>query len=128
MTLLLDTHAVLWFWGGDPKLSATAQALILDPANHKLVSPASPREVAIKISRKKLDLRVPFRGFFPRHMAWSNFDWLPADDDHFAEVTALPFYHSDPFDRLIVAQALADRLPVVSIDPKLDPYGVDRRW
>ncbi len=59
MTLLLDTHAVLWFWWADPRLSATAMALICDPANRKLVSPATAWEVAIKVSLAKLDIGGP---------------------------------------------------------------------
>jgi PIN domain nuclease of toxin-antitoxin system len=64
MTFLLDTHTVLWFWWDDPRLSATARALICDPANRKLVSLASAWEVAIKVNLKKLDIGGPYRGFF----------------------------------------------------------------
>lgn len=128
MTLLLDTHTALWFWWNDPQLSATALALLTDPANRKPVSPASPWEVAIKVSLKKLDIGGSFRGFFPQQMQRTNFEWLQLTDDHFARVAELPHHHGDPFDRLIIAQALEDRLPVVSADAQFDAYGVDRRW
>jgi len=128
VTLLLDTHAVLWFWWDDPNLSRAAKALILDPANRKLVSPATPWEVAIKVSLKKLDIGGPYLGFFPQEMTRTNFDYLAATDSHLAALASLPFYHRDPFDRLIVAQALAERVPVVSGDTALDFYGVVRLW
>jgi PIN domain nuclease of toxin-antitoxin system len=73
VNLLLDTHTALWFWWNDPQLSATALAVICDPANRKLVSPASAWEVAIKVSLKKLDIGGPYRGFFPQHMLRNNF-------------------------------------------------------
>lgn len=128
MTLLLDTHAVLWFWWADPRLTAAATAAICDPAARKLVSPASAWEVAIKVSQKKLDIGGPYRGFFPQHMLRNNFEWLPIADDHLAIVTALPFHHKDPFDRLLAAQALAENIPLVSGDAAFDPYGVQRVW
>ena len=74
MTLLLDTNTVLWFWWDDPQLSATAKALICDPANRKLVSTATAWEVAIKVSLKKLDIGGPYRGFFHQHMVRNNFE------------------------------------------------------
>lgn len=128
MTILLDTHTVLWFWWDDPQLSATAKALILDPANRKLVSPASPWEVAIKVSLKKLDIGGPYLGFFPQQMARTNFDFLDMTDEHMAAIAALPFHHRDPFDRMIVAQAKTENMPVVSVDVAFDPYGVTRLW
>jgi PIN domain nuclease of toxin-antitoxin system len=128
VTLLLDTHAILWFWWADPQLSSTAMALIRNPANRKLVSPASPWEVAINVSLNKLDIGGPFRGFFPQHMNRTHFEWLPIIDDHFAVVTSLPFHHKDPFNRLLIAQALWENLPIVSGDVMFDPYGVRRLW
>jgi len=127
-TLLLDTHTVLWFWWDDPQLSAVAKALICDPANRKLVSIATPREVAIKVSRKKLDLGGTFAGFFDQHMIRTYFEWLPIATKHLNIVADLPFHHNDPFDRLIVAQALSEIIPIVSVDPQLEPYGVTRLW
>lgn len=128
MTLLVDTHAVLWYWWNDPLLSATAKALLDDPANRKLVSPATPWEVAIKVSTGKMNVGGPYRGFFPFNMTRSGFDYLPTTDDHLTVVAGLPRHHGDPFDRKIVAQALAENLSVVSADAALDPYGVTRLW
>ncbi len=98
MTLLLDTHAVPWFWWADPRLSATALALICDPANRKLVSPATAWEVAIKVGLSMLDIGGPYRGFFPQQMIRTNFERLPITDDHLAVVVSLPFHLKDPFD------------------------------
>ena len=128
MRLLLDTHVILWFWWNDPRLSAAAKALILDPANHKLVSPATPWEVAIKVNLGKLSIGGPYLGFFPQQMGRTNFDYLDVTDGHLAAVAGLPHYHRDPFDRLIVAQARVEAIPVVSVDAALDPYGVTRLW
>src|SRR3984957_2065111 len=81
MTLLLDTHTFLWFWWADPQLSATASAAICDPANRKLISPASSWEIAIKGSRNKLDLGAPFNMAFNRLF---NEGWCPRNQppDH----------------------------------------------
>lgn len=128
MTLLLDTHTVLWFWWADPRASAASISVICDPANRKLVSPASAWEVAIKVSQKKLDIGGPYRGFFPQHMLRNNFEWLPIIDVHLAFLVDLPFHHKDPFDRLLADQALAEGIPIVSADVALDPYGVQRVW
>ncbi len=119
---------VLWFWWDDPQLSATARALIRNPANRKLVSPVTPWEVAIKVSLKKLNIGGLYRGFFPREMLRTNFEWLPVTDDHLATVAALPFHHKDPFDRLLISQAIVELIPIVSADAALDPYGVRRLW
>lgn len=128
MNLLLDTHTVLWYWWNDRRLSATAEGLISDPANRKLVSPATPWEVAIKVSLKKLDIGGPFPGFFPQHMLRNNFEWLSITDNDFAAVSALPFHHKDPFDRLLIVQAMMEQLPIVSADPAFDAYPVTRLW
>lgn len=128
MTLLLDTHAVLWFWWNDPRLSATATALIRDPSNRKLVSPATAWEVAIKVSMAKLDIGGPYRGFFPQQMNRTNFEWLPIADEHLAQVASLPFHHKDPFDRLLIAQATYENNPIVSADQIFDHYQVTRLW
>lgn len=128
MNVLLDTHAFLWFWWDDPNLSATAKAEICDAANRKLVSPASSWEVAIKVSLKKLDLGAPYRGYIHMHMVRNHFELLQITDEHLAGVVDLPFYHRDPFDRMLVAQSLYEGIPIVSADAQLDAYGVTRIW
>ena len=128
MTLLLDTHSFLWFWWDDPQLSGTAKQAICDATNRKLISTVSCWEIAIKVSLKKLDLGVPYRGFIHEHMVRNNFELLQITDEHLAMLVALPFHHKDPFDRLLIAQALYEQIPIVSIDPQLDAYSVTRIW
>ena len=128
MNRLLDTHTFLWFWWDDPKLSDAAKEVIIDPNNRKLISTASRWEVAIKVSLKKLDLGGPFRGFIPQHMLRNNFESLSITDDHLAALIDLPFHHRDPFDRLLIAQARWDEMPIVSADEQLDAYGIERIW
>jgi PIN domain nuclease of toxin-antitoxin system len=128
MTLLLDTHSFLWFWWDDPQLSETAKQAICDATNRKLISTVSCWEIAIKVSLKKLDLGVPYRGFIHEHMVRNNFELLQITDEHLAMLVALPFHHKDPFDRLLIAQALYEQIPLVSVDPQLDAYSVTRIW
>ncbi len=128
MKLLLDTHTVLWFWWDDPRLGATAKTAICNPANQKFVSLVSPWEVAIKVSLKKLDIGGSYAGFFREHMLRTYFEWLPFRDDHFTCLTALPFHHRDPFDRMLVAQSLIEGMPLLSADTIFDAYDVNRIW
>ncbi len=131
MKLLLDTHTVLWFYLADPQLSVTASAAIMDPANEKWVSPASYWEVAIKISVGKYAIAQPFEDFWRNAIDRNAFQILPVLPRHAAAVATLPFprnNHRDPFDRLIVAQALVEGMSVVSADSMLDAYGITRIW
>ncbi len=128
MKLLLDTHAVLWFWWDDARLAEHARRLIADASNEKLVSLATPWEVAIKVSLGKLDVGEPFTGFFPTFMSRSSFEWLPMRQQHFDQVVTLPFHHRDPFDRMLVSQALCEDISLVSRERVFDAYGVRRVW
>jgi PIN domain nuclease of toxin-antitoxin system len=128
--LLLDTHTLLWYVTGNPQLSRTAEALIVDPMNELFMSPASYWEIAIKVSIGKLVLHQPYEDFIDLCVNRYGFVILPVEPRHTARVAALPFppNHKDPFDRLIVAQALVEGLSVVSVDWKLDVYGINRVW
>jgi PIN domain nuclease of toxin-antitoxin system len=128
MILLLDTHAFLWFCQDDPGLSAMAKALLEDPANRKLVSVASCWEIAIKAGLGKLKLGEPSGSYIPNALAKTGFELFPIAVAHATGVESLPLHHRDPFDRLLVAQAIADQLPIVSGDPMLDAYGITRHW
>lgn len=128
MRLLLDTHALLWFVLKDPQLSAAADALIADPANDVLVSPATYWEIAIKVAKKKLELFATYDEFMARGITGNDFAILPIEVRHTSALTTMPFHHNDPFDRLLVAQALVEQIPIVSIDVALDPYGITRLW
>lgn len=130
MRLLLDTHTLLWYVLGDAQLSNTATALIVDPANDVLVSPASYWEIAIKVSIGKLPLTQPFDDFLDTCLNRYRFRLLPIEPPHTSRVALLKFptNHKDPFDRLLVAQALVENIAVVSDDAALDVYGIQRLW
>ncbi len=102
--LLLDTHAMPWFFWDDSRLSAAARALIEDADNRKLVSIASCWEIAIKVGLGKLDLGESSRSFLPREIARNNFELLPISLDHATMVEGLAPHHRDPFDRLLIAR------------------------
>jgi PIN domain nuclease of toxin-antitoxin system len=100
----------------------------MDPANEKLVSPASYWEIAIKISVKKYALSKPYETFMREAIDKNGFGYLHIGLKHTARLTALPFHHKDPFDRLPVAQAMVEGIPIISSDTALDAYGISRFW
>ena len=128
MRVLLDTHALLWFSLDDARLSAGAKSAIMDRGNDLLVSPATLWEVAIKVSLGKYELEEEFTAFFSRVLAAYSMTLLPVTVEHAATVARLPFHHRDPFDRLLVAQAICGGIPIVSTDRALDAYSVTRIW
>jgi PIN domain nuclease of toxin-antitoxin system len=128
MKLLLDTHAFLWFVLGDPRLVQSALDQIRNPAHVKLVSPASYWEIAIKISLGKYALNEPYEDFMQRGIVGNGFSVLPIEPKHTTALTTLPYHHRDPFDRLLVVQAMVERVPILSIDPVFDAYGITRLW
>jgi PIN domain nuclease of toxin-antitoxin system len=128
MRILLDTHTLLWYALDDPSLSAVARSRVIDPANDVLISPASYWEIAIKLSVGKLTLIEPYEQFMDDAVRGNGFQVMPILVSHTAVVATLPFHHRDPFDRLLVAQALAENIPLVSRDADLDAYGVQRLW
>jgi PIN domain nuclease of toxin-antitoxin system len=128
MRLLLDTQALLWFLLDDPQLSATAKTLIADPVNDIEISPASYWEIAIKIALNKYALPESLEVFMEREIAGNQFRILHIEPRHVAPLTRLPFFHRDPFDRLLVAQAMVEQIAIVSGDAALDSYPVTRLW
>ena len=128
MKLLLDTQAFLWFVLNDARLSPTAQTLLVDPANELLFSPASYWEIAIKVSIGKYRVPGSFKDFMDRQIAVNQLSILPITVAHAAVVASLPFRHRDPFDRLLIAQSLAENVPLVSSDSVVDAYGATRLW
>ncbi|HBJ33587.1 MAG TPA: PIN domain nuclease [Planctomycetaceae bacterium] len=128
MNLLLDTHAFLWFIGNDSRLSDDAKLAIEAPANQKWVSIASCWEIAIKSGLGKLQLADPVEVFLPREIAANRFSTLPIELRHATFVADLPNHHRDPFDRLLIAQALVESFQIVGCDAAFDAYGVSRLW
>lgn len=128
MRLLLDTHAFLWWVEDDAAFSRRARSAVADAANECLLSLASVWEMAIKISLGKLRLRSPLERFVPEQLAANGFQLLEIRLEDAARVSKLAFHHRDPFDRLLVAQAMGGRLAVVSHDPAFRKYGVRCIW
>ena len=128
MNLLLDTHAFLWHVLRDARLSAAARALIVDPNNAVYLSPASYWEIAIKIGAGKYTLPGLYEPFMLRQIQRNGFVVLHVEVSHTAVVAALPLHHRDPFDRLLIAQSLVERFPLISADSLFDRYGVARLW
>ena len=128
MKLLLDAHALLWFIGNDPQLSSAAREKIESQDHEKLVSVASLWEIALKLSLGKLRLPLPFAEVFPRQLEVNGFELLPVSCVQLNQLAELPFHHRDPFDRLLIAQALADGLTIVTRDSTFSQYPAKTIW
>jgi PIN domain nuclease of toxin-antitoxin system len=128
MRLLLDAHALLWFLEGSDRLSSPARALIEEPENVVQVSVDTLWEIGIKHSLGRLELERPFEELIPEQLATNGFGLLSVELSHISKVATLPFHHRDPFDRLIIAQALVEDISVVGRDAEFDRYGVKRLW
>ncbi len=128
MRFLLDTHAFLWFIGGDERLPSSARTLIADMENEIFLSVASLWEIAIKVSLKKLTLGAPFAELLPGQIIKNEITVLPIDLEALTLVTSLPFHHRDPFDRLMIAQALTQDVPIISRDELFSAYQVKCIW
>lgn len=128
MRLLLDTHAFLWFISDDGRLPARARRAILDSRNDRWLSVASIWEMAIKVSLGKLRLDVSLDELVASEAVGNGICILPLEPRHAMAVAALPFHHRDPFDRILVCQALAEELTLVSGDAELNAYEVRLLW
>lgn len=128
MRLLLDTHAWLWYHLGDAQLSTVARLLIEEVNNEKFVSTASYWELAIKVGVGKFALGEPYEDFIQHAIFDNGFFILPIEPQHTAVLVSLPLHHKAPFDRVMVAQAMVERMPIVSADPVLDAYPITRLW
>ena len=126
--LLLDTHVFLKWINDDPKLTAAARRAIADINNECYLSIASCWEMAIKSSLGKLKLARAIEQFVPEQLAANGFTLLNLELRHTAKVEKLPFHHRDPFDRLLIAQALTEKIAIVSADRVFSNYGVKRLW
>jgi PIN domain nuclease of toxin-antitoxin system len=127
--LLLDTHSFLWFIGGSEQLSSYARALIEDEGNARYLSVASLWEMAIKVSIGKLNVPLPFTRLVRQHVTGNNIDVLPIEPEHLDEQREMPpFHHRDPFDRLIIAQAITEEMLVVGRDNAFEAYPIRLMW
>ena len=125
---MLDTHAFLWWLGGDAALSVRAREAMADAANDVFVSAASAWEIATKVRLGKLPIAVDLAHDFIAYLERERFETLAVSAEHGIRAGLLPGPHKDPFDRMLIAQALAENLAIVSNDVVFDGYGVKRVW
>ena len=128
MKALLDAHTLLWYLAGSGQLSAAALAAIQDMANSLFVSPATLWEIGIKDSLGKLTLPEPFEQLFPARLDEIGIVMLPILVPHLHKHRRLPLHHHDPFDRLIISQALVEDFTIISKDSEFGAYGVKLLW
>ncbi len=123
MTVLLDTHVLIWAWNGDTRLRGEARRFIEDPATSVVVSIATFWELAIKSSIGKLDIEIDLEALVGS-MDKFGFQLLPVTLDHTLELALLPLHHRDPFDRTLIAQARHEGLTLLTVDPHFSAYDV----
>jgi PIN domain nuclease of toxin-antitoxin system len=128
MRFLLDTHTLLWSFNASPSLSAGARRLIENGRNELVVSAASAWEIATKVRLGKLPTGEELVADFDRYLAQLGCDALPISINHAVRAGGLGGEHRDPFDRMLIAQAQTEGLPVISNDRIFDAYHVRRVW
>ncbi len=127
MKYLLDTHVLIWFLNGDEKVNPKVRSIIQDESNTIFVSIASIWELAIKHSLGKISFPFSF-GKFLQLIRENGFNILEISFEHTHKVTSLPFFHLDPFDRMLVAQAQADDLVFITVDEEILKYEINAIW
>jgi PIN domain nuclease of toxin-antitoxin system len=125
---LLDTHALLWWLSDDSALSRPARKIIADTKNTLVVSAASAWEIATKVRLGKLPTAAGLAADFTGNLDRERFQLLSISVEHALRAGLLPGSHRDPFDRMLIAQAHADDLPIVSKETLFDAYGLRRIW
>lgn len=128
MRLLLDTHALLWWLDGDERLSLTARSLIGDEQTIVFVSAASAWEISTKVRIGKLPGAAEVAEQFREVIDQQNFEGLSISVQHARLAGLIPGNHRDPFDRMLIAQAQLEGLPLVSIEQLFDQFGIRRIW
>jgi len=129
MKVLLDTHAFLWWNSGrGAKLSARAREILEDESTDGFLSVVSAYEIAAKAARGSLELPVDAGRYVIGRMARSGFESLSLDLRHVLRAAALPPVHRDPFDRMLIAQAQLEAIPIITIDPAIAQYDVEVIW
>lgn len=128
MRLMLDTHTFLWFIEGSLNLSDTAKNLVEDQRNQRFLSIASLWEMSIKVSIGKLQLGMTFAELVKQQVYGNAIELLEIRPEHLDKLAQLPFYHKDPFDRLIISQSLVESIPIVTKDSVFESYPVQILW
>jgi PIN domain nuclease of toxin-antitoxin system len=125
---LIDTHTLVWSVDDPGHVSAAAMAALQPPTNDVLLSAATIWELAIKVGLGRISLSLPYRQWMEKAITDLKLIILPVTVEYAERQSLLPPHHKDPFDRLMIAQALVDGIPIVSVDGAFDPYGVTRIW
>jgi PIN domain nuclease of toxin-antitoxin system len=128
MKVLLDTHTFLWWITDDRRLSLRAREVISNEENELFISAATGWEIAIKVRIGRLELPDDPQRFVPEQLRINAFKPLPIGMDHALHVSILPDHHRDPFDRMLIAQAQVEGMPIVSADPNIEKYQVEVIW
>ena len=128
MKVLLDTHAFLWLITDDDRLSENARQTFLNTENRLFFSAASLWEICIKKSLGKISLEDGWFQMIKEEMKINTIQWLSIEMIHCAEVTGLPFHHRDPFDRMLIAQAIVEEMKLLSRDSRLSDYAIELIW
>jgi PIN domain nuclease of toxin-antitoxin system len=128
MSLLIDTHVLLWYYWDSDQLSIKAREDINNPNNKIYVSIASLWEISIKVSQGKLTIKDSLSLFFTDAIEGYGFQILPIERTHLLTLPSLPLHHRDPFDRLLIAQSISEKMPIISGDAAFDAYPVTRVW
>lgn len=125
MKLLLDTHVFIWMHGDPDRLSSRARKLLVDAEAELHLSVVVAWELGIKLARERLTLPEPLDEYLMSRAQRSRMSWLSIDLTHVLEAVALPLHHADPFDRMLVGQARAEGLTLLTADPWIARYDVD---
>jgi PIN domain nuclease of toxin-antitoxin system len=125
---LLDTHTFLWAALDDRRLSSEARGIIEDRSNEIVFSAASAYELTVKARGGRLTLPAPLDVYIPTRLRAFAFDALSIELAHAIRAGALPLVHRDPWDRLLVAQAQIEDLPIITMDPIIGQYDVETIW
>ena len=128
MRILLGTHCWLCWVGVPEKLSRDARGQIADKENTILLSAASSWEIAVKCSIGKLKLPEAPESFVPKRLVRDRISSLAIEHAHALHVATLPHHHRDPFDRLLIAQAQVEGIPIMTVDRQFEPYEVEVIW
>lgn len=128
MKYLLDTHTFLWWNLDDPQLSPIAKEIIANGENEIFLSAASAWEITIKTARGRLILPEDPARYVSSRMSLHNFQALPVQTYHATQVYKLPMYHTDPFDRLLIAQSQVESMPLLTADSEMQKYEVETIW
>ena len=128
MKYLIDTHTLLWIVTKDKRLSKKVKDIYLNPDNQIFISLASLWEMAIKINLNKLSINEPLKDFIKNQVKRNDINILDIKTKHILLLESLPYYHKDPFDRLIISQSITELIPLLSFDKVFDRYSIKRIW